>query len=276
VTITMNLGSGSFTDTSGAPHAGITLVISGSGGTTTIVGHSPALQVSGGNVIVTDLTLVTDTNSPTLVVSGGNLTLRNVDIEESSTSSQAAVQINGGTVDLGTAANPGGNVFNTHGQGQLIHNTGGNGVSAVGNTFEVDDDPLSSPYHIKDKIFDALNAGGGGLVTYVPGQAASGDDLLIAGRTVFDGDLAALAAIMAEWTSARSYADRVANLSGTGSGPRANGNSFLLASGPNKTVFHGGASDVLHGGSGMDWFFANLVTDLVTGLHDAEIVTNLP
>src|SRR5262249_35019488 len=40
VTITMQLGSGSFTDTSGAPHAGITLVISGSGGTTTIVGQS--------------------------------------------------------------------------------------------------------------------------------------------------------------------------------------------------------------------------------------------
>src|SRR5262249_35219574 len=52
-----------------------------------------------------------------------------------------------------------------------IHNAGGNGVSAVGNTFQVDGDPLTSPYRIKDKIFDALNVGGGGLVTYVPGQA---------------------------------------------------------------------------------------------------------
>ena len=60
----------------------------------------------------------------------------------------------------------------------------------------------------------------------------SGDDILIAGTTAFDHNQAALAAIMAEWTSARSYADRVANLSGTGSGPRDNGSVFLMASGP--------------------------------------------
>src|SRR5262249_45165041 len=65
----------------------------------------------------------------------------------------------------------------------------------------------------------------------------SGDDILIAGTTAFDHNQAALAAVMAEWTSARSYADRVANLSGTGSGPRNNDNVFLIASGPNATVF---------------------------------------
>jgi hypothetical protein len=32
---------------------------------------------------------------------------------------------------------------------------------------------------------------------------------------------------------------------------------------------------VLPGGSGMDWFFANLATDTITGLHDQEIVENL-
>src|SRR5439155_11340289 len=71
VTITLNLGSANYTDLAPSPKAGITLAISGSGGTTTIVGHSPALQVSGGNVIVSDLTLVTDTNSPTVQVSDG-------------------------------------------------------------------------------------------------------------------------------------------------------------------------------------------------------------
>jgi hypothetical protein len=51
----------------------------------------------------------------------------------------------------------------------------------------------------------------------------AGDDLLIAGPTAFDADLAALAAVMAEWTSARNYADRVANLRGTAAvhGPTA-------------------------------------------------------
>jgi predicted outer membrane repeat protein len=450
VTITMQLGSGSFTDTSGAPHAGITLVISGSGGTTKIVGQSPALQVSGGNVIVTDLTLVTATSSPTLVVSNGNLTLRNVVIQGTASGSQPAVQITGGTVDLGSAADPGGNTFNANGPGELIHNAGSNGVSAVGDTFQVGATTLTSPYRIKDKIFDALNAGGGGLVTYVPGNAYisvnggdiqrgvdaiaaggtvnveagglyqqyeagsklltvkfqngptlsqqpnpqnaslrdlvvtgndgndhihftpggqaiqaqvdgfpngrfnpsgrlvaygvagnntiqvagsitlpawlyagpgndlmqggggndvlvggagndtliagsgrdlliggsgaaqlvgnSGDDILIAGTTAFDTNQAALAALMAEWTSARSYADRVANLSGTGSGPRNNGSVFLIASGPGATVFATTAVDQLLGGSGMNWYFAKqsgTVKDLLTGLHDGEIVEAL-
>jgi hypothetical protein len=447
VTLTMNLGSANYTDLTPSPKAGITLVISGSGGTTTIVGHSPALNVAGGNVIMTNLTLLTDTNSPTIVVSDGSLTLRNVDIEGSNTGSQAAIDITGGNVDLGTADDPGGNTFDDNGTGQLIHNAGGNGVWAVGDTWQVGGTTLTSPYRIKDEIFDALNVGGGGLVTYVPGndyvsvnggiiqlgvnaiaaggtvnveasgsykqydagsklvtvrfdggptlsqqpnpqdptlrdlvvtgndgndhihftpggqeiqaqvdgfpngrfdptgrlvaygvagnnviQVAgsitlpawlyagpgndllhggggndvlvggggndtliagggrdlliggcgaaqlvgnSGDDIMITGTTAFDGNEAALAAIMAEWTSARDYATRIANLSGTGSGPSSNGNYFLIASGPNATVFDNGVSDVLNGGSGMDWFFANLAQDSIHGQHDSEIVESL-
>jgi hypothetical protein len=449
VTLTMQLGSGSFTDTSGAPHTGITLVLTGTGGTTTIVGHSPALQVSGGNVIIENLTLVTATNSATVVVSDGSLTLRNVDIEGTSSGSQPAVEIDGGNVDLGTADDPGGNTFNDNGTGQLVHNAGANGVSAVGNTWQVDGTPLTSPYRIKDEIFDALNQGGGGLVTYVPGQAYisvnggdiqlgvdaiapggtvnveaggsykqydagsklvtvqfdggptlgqqpnpqdptlrdlvvtgndgndhihftpggqeiqaqvdgfpsgrfnptgrlvaygvagnnviqvagsinlpawlyagpgnellqggggndvlvgggndtliagggrdlliggsgaaqlvgnAGDDIMIAGTTAFDNNEAALAAIMAEWTSARDYATRLANLSGTGSGPSAYGDVFLIASGPGATVFANSSVNVLQGGSGMNWHFAKQtgsVQDVLTGLHDAEIVEDL-
>jgi hypothetical protein len=447
VTITLNLGSANYTDLNPNPKAGITLVIIGSGGTTTIVGHSPAVNVAGGNVVLEDLTLLTDTSSPTVMVAGGSLTLRNVDIEGTGTGSQPAVEITGGTVDLGTADDPGGNTFNARGKGELIHNAGGNGVSAVGNTFQVGGTTLTSPYRIKDEIFDALNAGGGGLVTYVPGNAyisvnggdiqrgidaiapggtvnveaggsykkydagsklvtvqldggptlsqqpnpqdptlrdlvvtgndgndhihftsggqeiqaqvdgfpngrfnatgrlvaygvagnntiqvdrgitlpawlyagpgndllqggggndvlvggggndtliagkgrdlliggsgaaqlvgTSGDDILIAGTTAFDNNEAALDAIMAEWTSARSYADRVANLSGTGSGPRNNGTYFLIASGPSATVFDNGAIDVLNGSSGMDWFFANLAQDLLHGRHDGEVVEGL-
>jgi hypothetical protein len=450
VTITMQLGSGSFTDTSGAPHAGITLVLSGSGSSTTIVGHSPALQVSAGNVIITDLTLVTDTNSPALVISGGDVTLRNVDIEGSNTGSQPALDITGGIVDLGTADDPGGNTFDDNGTGQLISNTGANGVSAVGDTWQVGDTTLSNPYRIKDEIFDALNPGGGGLVIYVPGNdyvsvhggiiqlgvdavaaggtvnveaggkfknytvgsrpvtiafqngpvlmqeadslnpsllsvvvtgtggddkilfnpgggqggtvkvlvnnlpqgvfspngrliayggagnddievagsitlpawlyggegndrlkggggnnvllggagddvllggggqnlligglgadtliAGSGDDLLIAGTTAYDENEAALDAIMAEWTSGQDYATRIADLSGTGTGPRSNGNYFLIACGPNATVFDDDAIDVLNGGSGMDWFFTSLAQDIIHGQRSSEVVESL-
>jgi Ca2+-binding RTX toxin-like protein len=117
-----------------------------------------------------------------------------------------------------------------------------------------------------------LLIGGSGASTLIAG---SGDDLLIAGTTAYDANEVALSAIMAEWTSARDYATRIANLSGTGSGPRNNGNYFLMASGPNATVFDNGQQDVVHGSSGMDWFFANLAHDLLDGRHDSEIVENL-
>ncbi|MBP3954756.1 hypothetical protein J8F10_05590 [Gemmata sp. G18] len=389
--------------------------------------------MTSGTVFLSDVTLTNATDAPTVEVSNGTLILRNVVIEKSSAFDQSAVLVTGGTVDLGTAASPGGNRINTNGRGKLIHNAGGNGVAAVGNTFQVDGGTLTSPYRIKDQIFDALNAGGGGLVTYVPGsafvtvgsggsiqrgidavaaggtvnveagsyqkydagsklvtvdfengpvltqradaldprvrtlvvtgtpgndrvlftpgggaggtvnvlvndvaegtfrptgrliaageagaddiqvagaitlpawlyggdgndrlkgggganvvlggagkdqlhggqgrdlliggpgadqlQGNSGDDLLIGGATAFDNNQSALGAIMAEWASERSIEERVTALSGTGIGPRANGNVFLTVAGPAATVFDDDAVDVLSGGSGKHWYFDDL------------------
>jgi hypothetical protein len=448
VTITMNLGSANYTDLTPSPKAGITLVISGSGGTTTVVGHSPALHVASGNVVIENLTLVTDTNSPTVMVSGGSLMLRNVDVEGTGTGSQPAVWISGGNVDLGTATDPGGNTFDVHGHGGLIHNSGSNGVNAMGDTWELDGTVMTSMYRVQDRMFDSLD-GGGGMVTYVwnnvyvsadggdiqsgvdavapggtvnveaggryhnyivgsklitiafqsgpvltqaadpqnlgllnlsvvgtpgndkilfnlggkngtvnalvdnlpqgtfnatgqliayglagnddmevargvtlpaflyggagndylqggggndvlvggagrndliagPGRdllisgsgsstlnAGSGDDLLIAGSTAFDANQVALDAIMAEWTSSRSYATRIADLSGASTGPRSNGNYFLIASGPKATVFGNNATDVVDGGSGSDWFFVDLARDILRGVRKGEIVEDL-
>jgi Ca2+-binding RTX toxin-like protein len=118
---------------------------------------------------------------------------------------------------------------------------------------------------------------GGSGVDRIVGNAA--DDLLVAGATAFDGDQAALAAVLAEWNSGRDYATRVANLMGTGSGPRLNGNTFLVADGPTPTVIDDGAADVLTGSAGQDWFFAHLsgtgVKDKVTDLSAAEFVADL-
>ena len=72
-------------------------------------------------------------------------------------------------------------------------------------------------------------------------------DLLFPDTTAFDDDIAALDAILAEWTSSRSFAARVANLNGTGTGPRANGNFFLLKSGPNPIVLDDAAVDLVIG-----------------------------
>jgi hypothetical protein len=61
VTVTVNLGAGSYSGTTASSPVGVTLVMVGSGGTTTIVGSSPSLHVPGGNVILRDLIL---TNEP--------------------------------------------------------------------------------------------------------------------------------------------------------------------------------------------------------------------
>jgi Ca2+-binding RTX toxin-like protein len=383
--------------------------------------------------------------------------LRNDVVQESTGYNQAAIQITGGSVDLGTTNNPGGNTLNINGPGELIHNSGANPVSAIGNTFKINGAALTSPFRIEDNVYHALDAAGVGLVTCVAGnvyvtnssgsvqrgvdavaaggtvnveagnystytagaklltvafqngpilaqqsdpitggaalvvtgtagndtfkfnpggpgysveadvgqwpkgrfsptgrivayglagdddiQVAGGitlpvwlyggdgndrlkgggghnvelggagddllvggndrdiliggtgadrivgnaeDDILIAGSTAFDGNEAALCAILAEWTSGRSYAARVANLTGTGTGSdfasRLNGCYFLRVTDQlaTTTVFDDGAADVLTGTSGSDWFFANLsgggVLDKITDLSAAEFANDL-
>lgn len=83
------------------------------------------------------------------------------------------------------------------------------------------------------------------------------DDILIAGTTAYDAWEAALCGLIGEWTSTRDYATRLANLNGTGTGQRANGNFFLKASSPGRTVFDDLSKDTLTGASGLDAFFAN-------------------
>jgi hypothetical protein len=97
------------------------------------------------------------------------------------------------------------------------------------------------------------------------------EDLLMASFTAFDSSQSALDAIMDEWTSSRDVATRMANLRGTGTGPRDNGNYFLQVNGQGKTVFDDGAADTLQGAGGSDWFFANLsggVLDSILGGQD--------
>ena len=106
-----------------------------------------------------------------------------------------------------------------------------------------------------------------------------GDDLLIGGTTAYDGNYAALNEMMAEWNSSRNYATRVANLSGTGSGSRANGSVFLKTSGMNQSVFDDLAADKLTGSAGTDWFFANLVhggvLDIITDKKTNEFAIDV-
>jgi hypothetical protein len=140
-----------------------------------------------------------------------------------------------------------------------------------------------------------LLSGGGGRDLLIGGTGAdrivgnADEDILIAGSTLFDSNDIALCAIMDEWTSARTYSQRVSNVSGlTASGAdsstfasRENGGFFLRSDGSGATVFDDNAADVLTGTSDLDWFLFNVdgengtAMDKATDLHASEFAADL-
>lgn len=81
-------------------------------------------------------------------------------------------------------------------------------------------------------------------------RGGTGDDVLIGGTTSFDNGSPAWCGILGEWTASRLHAERVSNLSGQGTGPRANGDYFLQAG---VTVLPDHAVDELIGDKGSNW-----------------------
>ena len=82
--------------------------------------------------------------------------------------------------------------------------------------------------------------------------------MLIAGTTQFDQNPKALDLIRQEWASNNTYATRLSNLR-NGAGALLDQTGVKLAAqGVGRTVFDDGSNDYLLGGSGRDWFFADL------------------
>ncbi|MFO0967742.1 MAG: trypsin-like serine protease [Gemmataceae bacterium] len=102
-----------------------------------------------------------------------------------------------------------------------------------------------------------------------------GEDILIGGATWYDNYGLGLVAMLNEWNSQRDYATRIANLSGTGSGPRLNNGYFLNRF----TVIDDSARDELFGdpvGStlgDLDWFF-QAPYDALMDRKAGETITN--
>jgi phospholipase C len=144
---------------------------------------------------------------------------------------------------------------------------------------------------------DVLKAGGGPTVAVggaghdvlLGGQAASiliggagrdllgagpGGSILIGGTTKYDANIAALKALEAEWSRTdETYLQRVTHLNGGATGG-LNGAYVLNTS----TVHDDGATDVLIGGTGPDWFFAHVSgkkRDLLFGVKPGEVVTDI-
>lgn len=119
---------------------------------------------------------------------------------------------------------------------------------------------------------DAANVltGGLGRDVLIGGKGAdtltggADDDLLIAGFTAFDADLTALAGIRVAWTTADTYANRVAALTaGAGGAPTLDATTVTNDA---------GTKDSLTGGAGDDWFLTS-AGDLLTDLQVTETKT---
>ena len=149
--------------------AGYTLILKGAGRDVVFTGNSPALTLLSGTVWADAVTFLNATDTPTILVNNGHLTIRNSVVQETTGGQRAAIEIVGGTVDLGTTSDPGGNLLNINGPGELIRNLGTNPVSAIGNTLRADNVNLTLS-QVEDRVFHALDAGGGGLVTYQAGN----------------------------------------------------------------------------------------------------------
>ena len=120
---------------------------------------------------------------------------------------------------------------------------------------------------------DKLVAGAGKDVLIAGGGAddlvgGAGQDLMIGGSTVYDNNVAALNAIMAEWASTAGYATRIKQLMGTQSGG-LNGKTVLTST----TVLDNGKATTLTGGAGLDWFWTSAL-DNITNPNGKE--TNTP
>jgi uncharacterized delta-60 repeat protein len=107
------------------------------------------------------------------------------------------------------------------------------------------------------------------------------DDILVGGFVTWADRRDALGAILREWSSGRTYAQRVANLR-TGGTPGnyenhdGAGNDFLLAA--DVTVLDDLLPDVLTGDAGRDWFFLNAdgpLRDRITDLAASEFADDL-
>ena len=119
---------------------------------------------------------------------------------------------------------------------------------------------------------DILN-GGTGRDLLIGGLGADtlsggdGDDIVLSGTTSHSSTIAALNAILAEWTSAKLYATRVTNLQ---QGGGLNGSTKL-----NRTTIQNdsSAADQLTGSSETDWFFqsaGDILVDFNAGIGELK------
>jgi uncharacterized delta-60 repeat protein len=238
--VVVDLGGGDFAGVTASPPPNVTLTFVNG----TFNGASPALTVASGVVVVRDSVLTNATDAPTIVVTGGTLILRGSLIEESTGYAQTAISVTGGTVDLGTAADPGGNTVNVNGPGAFVSNITATPVTADGTVFTVDDAPLL-PGSLSGIVWEDFNADGdvnfgergiGGTSIRLTGADDLGNPIDLSQPTDADGAYLFLnlrpGTYQITETQPAGYLQGI-NAVGTAGGTVAAADQFLIPLGPN-------------------------------------------
>ena len=100
------------------------------------------------------------------------------------------------------------------------------------------------------------------------------DRILIGGSTTHDAAPSQLANLRAEWTSDRSYSERIGNLQGTAITGTPLNNETYLRNTPTDTLLDDNAVDNLYGEDDLDWFIASLANDLLVDRIADELITD--
>ncbi len=122
-----------------------------------------------------------------------------------------------------------------------------------------------------------LIIGGGGSDTIYAAQIVDGAEgghgsILVSGSTTLNQ--AALLSVLSEWTSTHSVVSKIANISGTGTGPRNNGNNFLEVG---VTIFADTDADTLYSDSkgSANWLLLTLSQDTANRVKPTDVETDL-
>jgi Ca2+-binding RTX toxin-like protein len=166
IEVVLNLADGDYAGETISLPTGVRLVIDGTNSTVTFEGASPAFTVNSGEVAITGVTFVNTTDAPTILVTSGSLILRNSFVQETTGGNRPAIEITGGSVDLGTLADPGGNTIDVSGPGELVRNLSTSSVSALGNEFQADGSTITDDAQIENLIFHGLDNAIYGVVDF--------------------------------------------------------------------------------------------------------------
>jgi Ca2+-binding RTX toxin-like protein len=256
------------------PDTGILTIIGSSGDDTIKVGATTSgnIRINGGRVPITGGTpTLGNTTELRIFGEGGNDTISIIN------SALPGAEISGGDGNDSITGGSGDDTILAGNGNDVLKGGGGNDL-LVG---DAGNDMLFGGYgddFLLGGAGDDILVGGGGNDTLDGGpgrnlmiggagldhlSGGADDDLLIAGNTSYNNDTTALAAILSEWQRTDAdYATRIAHLRGTM--PGGNNGSYVLTS---TTVTNDTSRDVLTGGDGLDWFWANLreIHDLQPG-----------